>query len=1649
MKQCSLARLRVPSSVLSTLWLIPTLALSLSTGCGGDDDEQPAAKPTIVSFTATPTTIEPDQSSNLAWEVTQASEVSIKDANGTVLLDASTDLSGTISTGALTTSTTFVLTATGPGGSVEQNVAVSVVETPSIVSFSASPSAIQTGDTATLSWSTSKTAFVDIEQAGGARIVDHGAASGSTTTPGLASTTTFNITATSRTGATATASINVIVRDGLPVIQSFAAIPATINAGESSRLSWVVNDGGNIVVTNETGTEVYRGTETSHSVSVTPPETQRYMLIATNTVGTASRTTTVTVASNVGASIDHFFANPTTVSLGEETVLSWSVSDAPGGIEIRVDDEVVHADTALSSTWTTIPTATTTYTLVALNPDGDAEQDVEVVVNPAAPYVRVFSIDPNPAAAGSTAMLRYEVVSANEVRLLAASEELEGPFAPDAASRPVEVAAGETLYTLIASNDLGTTMQSVVLYGHASPIVTEFDVQPRTLRGPVTATVSYTLANVSHVDILQDGQPLTGFTPVRTATAAVSVQGTISFPLDHSSLFELIAASEAGVVRQRILVSAVAGEETEPTNNTASGADTHPGDGSIVSAALDTDDVDFFKVVVPEGGLVIAETSDGQGGCATTTTISLLAPDATTVLAQDMDSGPGGCSRIDPESIATHSDASNLPAGTYYLRVESRADAEGPYSVALLAKPGSCGNSILEWRAGEQCEDGNIATGDGCDAACAVEASQALVGPGTEQTFSGSLTRAGGYDTYRIEMQAPGYIYARTWVPTPGVCLADTILVLFDDAFNAIAANDDMEDSLCSELNPLFDSSAFVDKPGTYYLAVAEYGGAALPAYALEVRTIEVGCGNGILEPNGTPSEACDDGNNTSGDGCSEVCAFEGAQEDEVAGNDTPNGSGVLATSSDTLWAGALEPADDTDVYAVDVAEGDHLRAFVTVDSFDTCPAQPHASLTLLDTDGQTVLASNDDGGPNGRCGRIAPDTTAAAYSMPAGRYYLVVQEVEGDTEASAYFLHVEVVAPGCGNEIVDEGETCDDGNATNGDGCDATCQVEPIATVTLPSQAAVSVLGSITPAGDVDIIQIVVTSPVALLAETFIPDKASGCTATTGSSDTVIALYDAQAALLGAADFGGQGDCAAITAQDAFAHLEPGTYFLSVHDYNDNEPIPAYEVILSSLPLNACGNGILEPDATEQCDDGGQDNGDGCSETCQLEVAGRISSPGGSVSINLAQPGDFQLVEIVLNGGESFSATAADPGGATCNNVDTSVALMLADFRAYAPQEGGGPVGTAGECGAYINPTDVINTNMAAGKYYLRVVNEAGSGQVEVTVNMTAAECGNGLIESEAGEECDDGNDANGDGCDAACAYESGILYEDSANNTQSDAQTSGLNALGTVTVAGANSPVGDDDVWSFTVPAASRYALVARTYTQPGQSADCDGVQTDTRLFLEQAGIEVSNPGEGELAFNDDISEGNGVLCSELTYRFPTLAAPTEYFIRVQGYGDTVRTTYLLDLTLVDVSNLRDEVEPNDDQAHATATGLTGAGTITMSGENTPEGDDDVFSFTVPANTARSLTAQTYSVLGQPDRCDGERTDTALFVERAGAEITTGGTPIAENDDIDGASGIYCSRVENIALPVSANQETYYVRIQGWEDSTATSYFLDVVLQ
>jgi cysteine-rich repeat protein len=77
----------------------------------------------------------------------------------------------------------------------------------------------------------------------------------------------------------------------------------------------------------------------------------------------------------------------------------------------------------------------------------------------------------------------------------------------------------------------------------------------------------------------------------------------------------------------------------------------------------------------------------------------------------------------------------------------------------------------------------------------------------------------------------------------------------------------------CSLINPQIDVFARNLPIGTYFVRVEESGNnATTPAYLLKLVATPPGCGDSITQP----TEECDDGNTTSGDGCSNLCEIEG-----------------------------------------------------------------------------------------------------------------------------------------------------------------------------------------------------------------------------------------------------------------------------------------------------------------------------------------------------------------------------------------------------------------------------------------------------------------------------------------------------------------------------------------------------------------------------------------------------------------------------------------------------------------------------------------------------------------------------------------------------------------------------------------------------
>jgi len=166
--------------------------------------------------------------------------------------------------------------------------------------------------------------------------------------------------------------ITIAANTALPSISSFTATPSTINSGQSSTLTWAVSNATTLSIDNGIGTV----TGTTRTVS--PGATTTYKLTATNSAGSVTATTTVTVSTIPAPTINSFTASSTSISAGQSTTLSWNVSNASS---ISIDNGI--GSVAASGSRTVSPGASTTYTLTAASAGGTRTATVTVSVQAA------------------------------------------------------------------------------------------------------------------------------------------------------------------------------------------------------------------------------------------------------------------------------------------------------------------------------------------------------------------------------------------------------------------------------------------------------------------------------------------------------------------------------------------------------------------------------------------------------------------------------------------------------------------------------------------------------------------------------------------------------------------------------------------------------------------------------------------------------------------------------------------------------------------------------------------------------------------------------------------------------------------------------------------------------------------------------------------------------------------------------------------------------------------------------------------------------------------------------------------------------------------------------------------------------------------
>ena len=225
------------------------------------------SNPAIVRFTAAPTQINQGASSLLSWSTTGAGTVTIDNGVGTVPANGSKSVSPTATT-------TYTLTAKGADGtSVTAAVTVTVGNgaVPSVLSFTASPTVINSGGQSSLCWNVSNATSITIQPGPG---TVSGASGCTTVTP--TATTTYVLTATNAVGPTQAV---VTVSVGAVQILSFSSNPASSPAsGAPVTLSWTTQNATSVSIT---GTGVPGGTQSVNgSVTVNPTSNSDYTLTA-------------------------------------------------------------------------------------------------------------------------------------------------------------------------------------------------------------------------------------------------------------------------------------------------------------------------------------------------------------------------------------------------------------------------------------------------------------------------------------------------------------------------------------------------------------------------------------------------------------------------------------------------------------------------------------------------------------------------------------------------------------------------------------------------------------------------------------------------------------------------------------------------------------------------------------------------------------------------------------------------------------------------------------------------------------------------------------------------------------------------------------------------------------------------------------------------------------------------------------------------------------------------------------------------------------------------------------------------------------------------------------------------------------------------
>ena len=388
------------------------------------------------------------------------------------------------------------------------------------------------------------------------------------------------------------------------------------------------------------------------------------------------------------------------------------------------------------------------------------------------------------------------------------------------------------------------------------------------------------------------------------------------------------------------------------------------------------------------------------------------------------------------------------------------------------------------------------------------------------------------------------------------------------------------------------------------------------------------------------------------------------------------------------------------------------------------------------------------------------PGWNLATFDLPgAGNTVIDLRVRESGLDNNDFIFIDDINISGslianCGNNIIQNGEHCDDGNTNNSDLCSNTC------TLTFCGDAIIQHPNGLVTAGPQN--DGIEACDDGNLVNNDTCDNNCASTIQGACGNSIVNVGEQ-------CDDGNtnNGDGCSSTCQVEVQQPVCGNNVLESGEQCDDGNTVSGDGCSNNCVLEICGDGITQLGLGEQCDDGNQNNNDACKNDCTNNICGDSF-----VETNVEQCDDgntangdgcsstcqLEFQPVCGNGILEFSEQCDD--GNTVSGDGCSINCVI-EFCG----DGIIQLGLSEECDDKNNNNGDGCNSACKREFCGDGIVQAGLGEQCDDANFNNHDaclntcknptCGDGFLRTGI-EQCDDGNNLNGDGCAGNCTFES-----------------------------------------------------------------------------------------------------------------------------------------------------------------------------------------------------------------------------------------------------------------------------------------------------